>query len=121
MRYKSNFPLPSIFDEYCHDDVDDDESANCLQLGFGALYNSSHHASGVDVYPIWEDHQNLFFWTAIRDIPKDKEILAWYGNDFTIQHIGEDETLRETALVEEILDAVGIEYDEDGTRTLDSK
>ena len=124
LRYKSvsPFPLPSIFDEYCHDDPYNDEKKSGLQLGLGAIYNSSHHASGVDVFPIWDHDTQLYHWIALRDIPKDKEILTWYGNDFTIESIGEDETLQEWALVEEILDTLGIKFDDDGrsTRTLDS-
>ena len=122
IRYKSVFPLPSVLDAYAFDDVFNEKDTSGMQFGLGSIYNSSHHASGVDVFPIYDDDTKLYQWIAVRDIPKDKEILTWYGNDFTIESIGEDETLQEWALVEEILDTLGIKFDDDGrsTRTLDS-
>lgn len=120
IRYKSVFPLPSVLDAYAFDDVFNVEDTSSMQFGLGSIYNSSHHASGVDVFPIYVMDTKMYHWIAIRDIPKDKEILAWYGNNFTIESIGDEKTVQEWTQVEEILDTLGIGFDEDGTRSLDS-
>ena len=64
----------------------------------------------------------MYHWIAVRDIPKDKEILTWYGNDFTIESIGEEQVLKEWDKVEKILETLGIKFKDDGStrRTLDN-
>lgn len=122
LRYKSMFPLPSILDAYCFDDAYGDEYTSGLQLGFGGLYNSSHTGDGMDAFPIYDDDKKMYHWIAVRDIPKDKEILTWYGNDFTIESIGEEQVLKEWDKVEKILETLGIKFKDDGStrRTLDN-
>lgn len=123
LRWKSPFPLPSTFDGYTHSDGHAEPDYQNLQLGYGAMYNSSHTADGVDAFPIFESTKEMYHWIALKDIPKDKEILTWYGNEFTLAEYGHDETLREWDLLEEILESLGIKFDEDGKqrRTLDNK
>mgnify|MGYP003344471530 CR=1 FL=1 len=52
-----------------------DISVTVLPFGFGPIYNTSNSSNNAD----WKIENDLFVFSASEDIPKDREILTFYG------------------------------------------
>jgi SET domain-containing protein len=68
----------SIFIDYRFNYPRTNHKHQVIPFGFACLYNHSNTPSAA-----WETNEEdkLFYFSAIRDIKKDEEILVYYGGD----------------------------------------
>jgi hypothetical protein len=68
--------------EYMLPGVINNESHPSFAFGFGCIYNSSNSESDRNVEWIVMPESRLSAFIANRDIKKDEELLAWFGEGF---------------------------------------
>lgn len=63
------------------------DELNLIPFGFGEIYNTSENKAGANaVYKVYSE-QNLIVFRAIKDIPKDDEVLVWWGESYYLNYI----------------------------------